>query len=75
MRALKLIFLMVLFFLQSCSKENERNDTVKSEFRLEIVEEIASDSDRIIASMDIKSYNAKTGELVFENKLPEDMDK
>jgi len=70
--------------LSSCNKDEAKDDTNTVgpiDLKLELVANLSGkmaeakpSANNVVAVLDVKSYNARTGELVFNNpKLPEDI--
>lgn len=77
MKAINFFTLLLLVFSMSCNKENM---STRGNLKLEFIakknistESTESESKSVIAVMDVKSYNANTGEIVFNNKLPDNI--
>lgn len=69
MKTINYFAVLALVFSLSCKKDNANTNT--DNLKLELVAastSSVSDSDKII--LDVKSYNAKTGEIIFSNNLP-----
>lgn len=78
MKAINFFTVLFLVFSISCKKDNA--STGSGNIKLEFVAEknvstqsSESDVKNVIAVMDVKSYNAKTGEITFNNKLPDNI--
>lgn len=78
MKAINFLAVLSFVFCLSCKKDNR--NTVSGNIKLEFVAEKnvsttsnGPDVKNIIAVMDVKSYNAKTGEITFNNKLPDNI--
>lgn len=70
--------LSLMIICLSCNKESV--NTSSSDLKLELVTNTTEqssepDANNIIAVLDIKSYNAKTGEVIFNNRLPDNIGK
>ncbi|MBK1438704.1 hypothetical protein JHJ32_01765 [Parapedobacter sp. ISTM3] len=75
MKAIIFLAMLSLVICLSCNKENVNAGS--SDLKLKLItiagttaQGDESDDNRVIAVLDIKSYNAKTGEVIFYNKLP-----
>ena len=80
MKNINLIAVLSLMIIcLSCNKESV--NTSSSDLKLELVvnntteQSSEPNADNIIAVLDIKSYNAKTGEVIFNNTPPDNIDK
>lgn len=76
MRIINFFTLLTLIICLSCNKEGENTGT--SDLKLELVavtnataQSSESSAVKVIAVLDIKSYDAKTGEVLFNNRLPD----
>ncbi len=80
MKAIKFFTLLSLVFSLSCKKDIATTDS--GNLRLEwvakknvLANSNVSEVDKIVAILDVKSYNAKTGEITFNNAVPSMPDK
>ena len=78
MKAINFFPLVLLVLSLSCKKDDA--NTGSGNLKLELVAEknvsatsSVSDADKIVAVLDVKSYNAKTGEITFNNELPDNL--
>lgn len=76
MKIINFVAVLLFIFSMSCKKDkaNANSDSLK----LKLVAEknisatsSVSDPGKAPAVLDVKSYNAKTGEIIFNNKLPD----
>ncbi|MBE8712587.1 hypothetical protein [Sphingobacterium hungaricum] len=70
MKAFNLFVICSLIICSSCKKDSPNSNT--SVLKLEFVagstiQNSSSSTDEVIATLNIKSYNAHTGELIFDN--------
>ena len=73
MKAINFFPLVLLVLSLSCKKDDA--NTGSGTLKLELVAEknvstTSNETDKIVAVLDVKSYNAKTGEITFNNELP-----
>ncbi len=78
MKAINYFTVLLLVFCISCKKDNA--STGSGNLKLEFISEknvstksTEPDFKDVIAVMDVKSYNANTGEIIFNNKLPDNI--
>ena len=78
MKAINFFAVLSLVFSLSCKKDSSNSGS--GNLKIELVAEKSvstassqSTASKIVAVLDVKSYNAKTGEITFNNQIPDNV--